>query len=96
LDAASAAAEGGRVMEDGTYIVKDGAVYKIDPKINLPYGRRVNVQTGEVYYPTKADRLRNMTDDELAHFLEMKAGRFVSFYPTPAKNWLDWLRQPAE
>ena len=42
---------------------------------------------------TNADRIRAMTDEELAHFLEMKAGRFVSFYPTPAKNWLDWLRQ---
>lgn len=45
---------------------------------------------------TNADRIRSMTDEELAHFLEMKAGRFVSFYPTQAKSWLDWLRQEAE
>lgn len=44
---------------------------------------------------TNADRIRSMTDEELAHFLEMKAGRFVSFYPSPAKTWLDWLRQEA-
>lgn len=42
---------------------------------------------------TNADRIRAMSDVELAHFLEMKAGRFVSFYPTPAKNWLDWLKE---
>lgn len=45
---------------------------------------------------TNADRIRAMSDEELAHFLEMKAGRFVSFYPTSAKNWLDWLRQEAD
>ena len=45
---------------------------------------------------TNADRIRAMSDEELAHFLEMKAGRFVSFYPTPAKNWLDWLRQETD
>lgn len=42
---------------------------------------------------TNADRIRSMSDEELAHFLEMKAGRFVSFYPTQAKSWLDWLKQ---
>jgi hypothetical protein len=47
----------------------------------------------EVKTPSNADRIRSMSDEDLAHFLEMKAGRFVSFYPTPAKNWLDWLRQ---
>lgn len=40
-----------------------------------------------------ADKLRAMSDEELAHFLEMKAGRFVSFYTTQAKSWLDWLKQ---
>lgn len=45
---------------------------------------------------TNADRIRSMSDEELAHFLEMEAGRFVSFYPTPAKTWLDWLRLEAK
>lgn len=44
---------------------------------------------------TNADRIRAMTDEEMAHFLEMKAGRYVSFYPSPAKCWLDWLKQEA-
>ena len=44
---------------------------------------------------THYDEVHAMSLEELAHFLEMKAGRFVSFYPTPAKNWLDWLRQEA-
>lgn len=44
---------------------------------------------------TNADRIRSMSDEELAHFMEMEAGRFVSFYPTPAKTWLDWLKMEA-
>lgn len=45
---------------------------------------------------TNADRIRSMSDEELAHFLQMEAGRFVSFYPTQAKSWLDWLKQEAK
>lgn len=49
------------------------------------------------YIPkTHGDLLRSMSDEDLAHFLEMKAGRFVSFYPTQAKSWLDWLKQLAQ
>lgn len=48
------------------------------------------------YIPkTHGNLLRSMSDEELAHFLEMKAGRFVSLYPTQAKSWLDWLKQEA-
>lgn len=45
---------------------------------------------------THYDLLVRKTPEELAHFMEMKAGRFVSFYPTPAKTWLDWLKLEAE
>lgn len=40
--------------------------------------------------PTNADRIRAMTDEELAEWLDNNTYRFPIY-----KDWLDWLRQEA-
>ena len=40
--------------------------------------------------PTNADRLRAMTDEDLAEWLDNNTSRFPIY-----KDWLDWLRQEA-
>lgn len=39
---------------------------------------------------TRADRVRGMTDEELAEWLDNNTYRFPIY-----KDWLDWLRQEA-
>ena len=91
--------------DDGVYIVKDGMTYKITPKVEVPFEKRVNVITGEVYYPSTADRIRSMTDKELATWLNCmqsnayhcgEFGRTNAAYPFNYKAWLDWLKSPVE
>lgn len=58
-------------VDDGWYLVKNGITYKVDIPIDkMRFTKSVNILTGEVYYPTNADRIRAMSDDELANFLD--------------------------
>lgn len=41
--------------------------------------------------PTKADRIRAMSDEELAEWLDNNTCRFPIY-----KDWLSWLRQEAD
>ena len=41
---------------------------------------------------TNADRIRAMSDEELAHWLEYEGGGACA----EALGWLEWLRQPAK
>ena len=44
--------------------------------------------------PTNADRIRSMSDEELAKF---QASRFnFTWKYMPESRWLEWLRQPAK
>ena len=44
--------------------------------------------------PTNADRIRSMTDEELAAFIrDQIIDRNIGI---PTETWLDWLRQEAE
>ena len=49
--------------------------------------------------PTNADRIRAMTDEELAKFLDgVRIDWYNSHYPlteTGANGWLEWLKQEA-
>lgn len=56
---------------DGMYIVKDGITYQVTPRFAecFPLAKKVNLVTGEVIYATNADKIRAMTNDELAEFL---------------------------
>lgn len=54
-------------VDDGFYLVKNGITYKVDlPMDKTRFTKRINILTGEVYYPSNADRIRAMTDEELA------------------------------
>lgn len=43
-------------------------------------------------YMTNADRIRNMSDEELARWLEYEGGGACA----EMCGWLNWLQQPAE
>ena len=84
------------MIEDGVYIVKDGVLYEITPKIQMPFSKRVNVMTGEVYYPSNADRIRAMTGEELAEWIAkdlIEPG--YDTYDRTYQWWLTWLKKEA-
>ena len=57
-------------VDDGWYLVKDGMTYRVDvPTEKWRFTKSVNILTGEVYYPSNADRIRSMTDEELAFYI---------------------------
>ena len=46
---------------------------------------------------TNADRIRAMSDEELAEFLDdVRDGWGCSYYPHFVEDWLDWLKQESE
>lgn len=55
---------------------------------------------GRMYTPpgvTNADRIRAMTDEELAGYLSnICYGLWKMFSDNPEKVWLDWLKSPVE
>ena len=64
------------LIEDGTYVVKDGVLYKLMPKITYyPGAALFNPLTGEMHYPTNYARVVNMSPKELAEFIEMESDR---------------------
>lgn len=52
--------------------------------------------TDESWIKTNADRIRSMTDEELAEYLYIKTCEdgFPQF--TTENDWLDWMKQEAE
>jgi hypothetical protein len=83
-------------VDDGFYLVKNGITYKVDLPMNkMRFTKSVNILTGEVYYPSNGDRIRSMSDEELADEL---FDLFAAFYDV---EWskevlLDWLKQEAQ
>ena len=47
---------------------------------------------GEVHYPSNADRIRSMADEELADYLRY----YSDSYARHDMDWLDWLKEEAE
>ena len=96
-------------VDDGFYLVKNGITYKVDlPMDKTRFTKRINILTGEVYYPSNFDRLRAMSVEEMAlQVAEWNHGDCppFEFCPkhrnevthylecTPWKCWLDWLKQ---
>ena len=78
----------GQIVEDGIYMLKDGDLYKCDPRIRFPIAKSVNIVTGKVHYPTNADRIRAMSDEELAEWLAKNDPEC-----DPAEWWLEWLKE---
>ena len=79
--------EGFAIEEDGTLILTDECGRHACP----PDPDRFEVIP---YIVTNADRIRAMTDDELAHILKMTAKGGIIGQRTE-KQWLDWLKQEA-
>lgn len=89
-------------VDDGWYLVKDGITYRVEVPINkMRLTKSINIFTGEVRYPSNADRIRSMTDEELAEWVNhhtavcvpgKRPGRDC---PVGAcgKCWLAWLKQ---
>jgi len=51
-----------------------------------------NCRRSRTVEPTNADRIRQMTDEELAHILTMTAKGGIIGHRTEAE-WLDWLKK---
>lgn len=91
------------IFEDGFYAVKNGDMYKITlPEPVFKGAKTIKLQLRP---ETNADRVRSMTDEELAELLE---GCVCPKSPCPdidrdtptdkmrcTKCWLEWLRQEA-
>ena len=87
-------------VDDGWYLVKDGMTYRVDVPIKkMRFTKSINILTGEVHYPSNADCIRAMTDEELSAFL----GSIVHDYGQGTAeiegagyvidDWLAWLRE---
>lgn len=93
-------------VDDGWYLVKDGMTYRVDvPIAKMRFTKSINILTGEVHYPSNADRIRSMSDEELADWLGVycngktaqEVGKpCVSDMGSCEECWLDWLRQEAK
>ena len=96
---------------DEMYLVKDGVIYQFTPRLFLPLAKKVNLMTGKVTYPTNADRIRNMTDEELAEFILGSLNDEYCLCPPPfQKNdgycrnpdmpctqcWIEWLMEESD
>ncbi len=90
--------------KDGNYIVKDGEIFEVQIDIPRMMGAEViHVALKDFKKQTNADRLRMMSDEELADFIT--ARHYTPHCPVPwceesAENceecWLNWLRKEAE
>lgn len=96
-------------VDDGWYLVKDGMTYRVDVPIKkMRFTKSVNILTGEVYYPSNADRIRDMTDEELAELFMQEYDGADSFtcpvpHPCPPEKeascrecFLDWLKEETD
>ena len=59
-------------IADGFFAVKEGKLYRVEFPVNLKPSKWIDVITGDVHYPTNADRIKSMSTDELANFLEVQ------------------------
>lgn len=91
-------------VDDGFYLVKNGITYKVDlPMDKTRFTKRINILTGEVYYPSNADRIRAMSVEELAEAFAnacpegKTVNRCCTYFAKGGRGchdcWLDWLKQ---
>lgn len=71
-------------MPDGAYLIRDGNVYAVDWAYAWKPTKTVNIFTGDVHYPSNAERIKHMTDEELENFLGL-----VSWEDEP---WCEYRR----
>ena len=93
--------------KDGNYIVKDGKIYEVQIDIPRMMGAEViHVALKDFKKPSNADRIRAMSDEELAeHILVIKATKdycngdcncLIQKDKTCYKCRLEWLRKEAD
>ena len=93
-------------LPDGLYVARDGKLWKMDTKYIPPKDAKVVWIGGK---PTNADRIRSMTDKDLAGVcsrscppgMEASEGCLNSICEDTADItcfwcWLDWLEQECE
>ena len=100
-----------KILPDGVYIVRDKRLYKVDfyePIFENCKTVKVEIPNFEVLPMTNADRIRAMSDEELAQFIWNRdidiveksavAGHFTFTVDREEcfKNVLDWLKKEAE
>ena len=86
-------------MKDGIYLIKKGAVYELHPRVKMLIGKSVNLKTGEVHYSTHADRIRNMSTEELARFIALQRAWYCDYKDPTEEEYpkaLEYLRQEAK
>ena len=68
--------------------------------LNIEYVELLRVLRSEVevdYKPTNADRIRSMSDEELAeHFSELIKDTYENEYCKDVNDWLNWLQSEVE
>ena len=69
--------------------------YNAQPKCCLPNGMECSHGV-KAHKPTNADRIRAMSDEELADWAINKAPNIGKCYTDSRLGVLDWLQQPAE
>ena len=93
--------------KDGNYIVKDGKIYEVQIDIPRMMGAEVvHVALKDFKKQTNADRIRAMTDEELAEKLTWivpycgdcpaRIGNGEECAKDCKKAWLAWLRKDAD
>lgn len=81
------------IFEDGFYAVKNGDMYKITlPEPVFKGAKTIKLQLRP---ETNEDRIRSMTDEELADFLRKVACNTTSVGYYSIEGWLEWLKQEA-
>lgn len=84
-------------VDDGWYLVKDGMTYRVDVPIDkMHFTKSINILTGEEYYPSNADRIRSMSDAELARFIAGQRGWYCDFKDPSEEEYpkvLSWLKE---
>ena len=79
-------------LEVGFYAKgRDGNFYKVDLPVSFPVTKSINVLTGEIHYQNNYGRLKSMSMDELAVWLDLV--RNNEDYPIYATDWKEWLKE---
>ena len=85
-------------LQSGNWYDKVRAVLPTDEYLKLGWAIGDILETLELFRSlapepqTNADRIRNMSDEELARWLEYEGGGACA----EVCGWLEWLQQPAE
>lgn len=81
-------------FKDGSYVIKDGTIYKVNIDLDRIFGADV-ISIPFFLKKTNADRIRSMSDEELAEMLCSGTCKYCHSYNKDC-DILDWLKKEAE